>query len=224
MKRVHSGHDKMKPVVRNAATFPGTPFKNLWALTTHISVSTSTDNAHNDHMQSLLQVGETPATPDRTKTTNHKNTDLKNPPLPHTTTDHHIPLYKYYRHTKPATTITFHKEVDTAVQKALLSRLDLLPNMTEQQSKIGPYTKLHISTNSNHPQPATTPSDQHPPTKSNKGLIWLRGPALGHPAAPLLTSYAINGCPVDCGPDWSLDRIIQALTYGSHPSAKKTDA
>jgi hypothetical protein len=41
------------------------------------------------------------------------------------------------------------------------------------------------------------------------GLMWPRLYATDHPAAPLLTEYARKGCPVDCGPSWSKERIIQ---------------
>ena len=46
------------------------------------------------------------------------------------------------------------------------------------------------------------------------------GPALNHPAAPLLENYSKNGCPVDCSPDLKVDQILAALAYGAHPSAK----
>ena len=53
--------------------------------------------------------------------------------------------------------------------------------------------------------------------------MWPSGPALNHPAAPLLHSYATKGCPVDCGPNWSRTQIEAALKYGSHPSAQTDD-
>ena len=53
--------------------------------------------------------------------------------------------------------------------------------------------------------------------------MWTSGPALKHPAAPLLHEYATRGCPVDCGPDWSRDQIEAALQYGLHPSAQMDD-
>jgi hypothetical protein len=46
------------------------------------------------------------------------------------------------------------------------------------------------------------------------------GPALSHPAAPLLQTYADKGCPANCGPDWSLDRLDEAITRGAHASAQ----
>ena len=54
--------------------------------------------------------------------------------------------------------------------------------------------------------------------------MWPTGPARDHPAAKLLDSYATNGCPVDCGPDWSRIQIEDALKYGAHPSAQAPEA
>ena len=56
------------------------------------------------------------------------------------------------------------------------------------------------------------------------GLMWPTGPALRHPAAGLLLDYASNGCPVDCGRDWSQEEILAALRRGPHPSARQPDA
>ena len=52
------------------------------------------------------------------------------------------------------------------------------------------------------------------------GLMWPQGIAFAHDAAPLLTSYSERGCPTDCGPQWTKQHIIAAITRGSHPTAK----
>ena len=52
------------------------------------------------------------------------------------------------------------------------------------------------------------------------GLMFPRTFATQHPAAPLLQDYADNGCPVDCGPDWSLQKILDLMQRGPHTSAK----
>ena len=52
------------------------------------------------------------------------------------------------------------------------------------------------------------------------GLMWPQGIAFAHDAAPLLTSYSEKGCPTDCGPQWTKQHIIAAITRGSHPTAK----
>jgi len=45
-----------------------------------------------------------------------------------------------------------------------------------------------------------------------------------HPAFPILMQYAKLGCPVDCGPNWSLDHLQAAIHRGNHPSALMPDA
>ena len=51
------------------------------------------------------------------------------------------------------------------------------------------------------------------------GLMWPQSYALDHQACPLLNTYAKNGCPVDCGPDWTLEQIELLLQRGPHKSA-----
>ena len=51
-----------------------------------------------------------------------------------------------------------------------------------------------------------------------------RNTALWHPAAAMLLDYAYYGCPVDCGPDWTLEQMEAAIARGSHPSAKDPEA
>ena len=41
-----------------------------------------------------------------------------------------------------------------------------------------------------------------------------------HAAIPLLQQYAMNGCPVDCGPDWTQEKILLLLQRGPHQSAR----
>ena len=56
------------------------------------------------------------------------------------------------------------------------------------------------------------------------GLMWPRGLAFIHDAAPLLDSYSRVGCPTDCGPQWTETHIIAAIKRGAHPSANKPNA
>ena len=51
------------------------------------------------------------------------------------------------------------------------------------------------------------------------GLMKPRSYALHHPAATLLKRYSTTGCPVDCGPQWTLQHIIKMLKRGPHKSA-----
>lgn len=69
----------------------------------------------------------------------------------------------------------------------------------------------------NAAKPAATTQKRKLPHRS---LMTPSGPALSHPAAPLLQSYSEKGCPANCGPDWSLDRLDEAITRGAHASAK----
>ena len=46
-----------------------------------------------------------------------------------------------------------------------------------------------------------------------------RSVALEHEAPPLLKGFAENGCPVDCGENWSDERIVDAMLRGPHQSA-----
>ena len=51
--------------------------------------------------------------------------------------------------------------------------------------------------------------------------MWPRGKiAQLHPASAMLESYSTNGCPVQCGPNWSIQQILAALQRGLHISAK----
>ena len=55
-------------------------------------------------------------------------------------------------------------------------------------------------------------------------LMEPRNHCLSHPASALLSDYARNGCPVDCGPNWSLEHIQHLLRRGPHVSSKHTAA
>lgn len=48
--------------------------------------------------------------------------------------------------------------------------------------------------------------------------------AMWHDAAQLLQHYADNGCPVDCGEDWTQEEIEALLQRGPHVSAKSKEA
>ena len=51
------------------------------------------------------------------------------------------------------------------------------------------------------------------------GLMWPRGDALLHSAAPMLLEYAQSGCPMDCGLYFNLNQLEASINYNSHPSA-----
>ena len=54
--------------------------------------------------------------------------------------------------------------------------------------------------------------------------MWPTSYALKHDATEMLSSYSDNGCPVDCGKDWTAKEIDDAIKYGAHPSAKVPEA
>jgi hypothetical protein len=52
------------------------------------------------------------------------------------------------------------------------------------------------------------------------GLMALpSGPALDHPAAPLLLELATLGCMADVGEGWMMEMLEATIEKGSHPSA-----
>lgn len=94
---------------------------------------------------------------------------------------------------------------------------DTITTCTPAQLKSSLSTALTTS--------STFPSDI--PVQSEIGKLPLMhplGPALDHPAAPMLLDYAKNGCPVNCGDDWSVEQILALLRCGPHPSAPSPEA
>jgi hypothetical protein len=57
-----------------------------------------------------------------------------------------------------------------------------------------------------------------------KGLMLPTGPALDHPAAPLLLELATLGCTTAIDGQWSMDMLEAAIAQGAHPSALVPDA
>ena len=48
--------------------------------------------------------------------------------------------------------------------------------------------------------------------------------ATNHATTPMLKEWALKGCPVDCGRDWSGEHIAVTLRRAPHISAKHPDA
>jgi hypothetical protein len=59
---------------------------------------------------------------------------------------------------------------------------------------------------------------------SFKGLIYPCNEVLDHQAGPHLLQYALDGCPVDCGDDWTLEQLEAAIRNGAHASANVPEA
>jgi hypothetical protein len=47
---------------------------------------------------------------------------------------------------------------------------------------------------------------------------------LDHPAGPHLLQYALDGCPVNCGDDWTLEQLEAAIRNGAHASTNVPEA
>ena len=69
--------------------------------------------------------------------------------------------------------------------------------------------------------PLTPSQSKLPPFK---GLMYPRHEVLDHPAGPDLLQYALEGCPVDCGDDWTLEQLEAAIQNGAHSSANVPEA
>jgi len=54
--------------------------------------------------------------------------------------------------------------------------------------------------------------------------MYPRNEILDHPAGPILLQYALDGCPVDCGDDWTLEQLEAAIRNGAHASANIPEA
>lgn len=59
---------------------------------------------------------------------------------------------------------------------------------------------------------------------SRPSLVHPREQALLHRAAALIDAYSKDGCPADCGADWTREQIEAAIRRGPHPSAMNPDA
>ena len=68
-----------------------------------------------------------------------------------------------------------------------------------------------------------TPTQSEFSTKIH-GLMFPCNDVLKHPAAKMLLKWATDGCPVDCGDPWSIERIQAAIDKAAHPSAQSKAA
>jgi hypothetical protein len=76
---------------------------------------------------------------------------------------------------------------------------------------------------------STTPltpsqSNLHSPLKSLQDLMFPKNDVLDHLAGRDLLQCALNGCPVDCGSNWSYKQLLAAITNGPHASANMDEA
>ena len=73
------------------------------------------------------------------------------------------------------------------------------------------------------PSDLTPTQSKSSPPKRRK-LMLPTGPALDHPAAPLLQTYAREGCPANVQEPFSLQELEAAIARGAHPSACEPEA
>ena len=57
----------------------------------------------------------------------------------------------------------------------------------------------------------------------NMGLIWPRTYATRHSEKPLLQLLSTEGCPVNCGPAWSTEKIEAAIIHVPHMLANSIE-
>ncbi len=87
------------------------------------------------------------------------------------------------------------------------------------------------------PQPTSTATPTEPaptialtetqskfPAPKRRKLMEPSGPALAHPAAPMLQRFADDGCPAQISQSFTLDQLEQAIQRGAHPSARSPKA
>lgn len=104
------------------------------------------------------------------------------------------------------------KTLDEAIS-GVLDAATFIPPEIEMKEEIGKST-----------QPAPSPANTSPPAAQRIGLMWPRGNALKHEAAPLLERYSLEGCPVDCGRPWTTEEILAAIKRGPHITACAPEA
>jgi hypothetical protein len=54
--------------------------------------------------------------------------------------------------------------------------------------------------------------------------MYPRNKVLQHPAVAILLQYTLDGCPVNCGENWTLDQLEAAIASGAHSSANEPGA
>ena len=75
--------------------------------------------------------------------------------------------------------MTTREEVDHAAQQEIQDCINNMPNHAQLRKKTG----------------------------KKQGLMSTSSVSNSHPAASLLDAYSKEGCPVDCGPNWTLNQL-----------------
>ena len=154
--------------------------------------------------------------PKRIKTnpkTNKQPNQTKTPPI--ININNKIPQHK-------PTNINIHHKTNDHFLKCKTPKTQPQHNKKQSYSKpIISSKQLIESITSNNVIPSTIPVADD---IGKLGLMWPRGLAKSHEAAPLLNNFSDEGCPVDCGTNWTNEHIMAALIRGPHISAKSKEA
>jgi len=102
-------------------------------------------------------------------------------------------------------------------RKRALLRKKLRHERQQQQPLDVSHWTTHQGTGS------TRPTERKYP-ENFRGQMYPTGAAANHPAAPALREWAVKGCPVNTGAQWTKDQIVAALERGPHMSALEPEA
>lgn len=104
------------------------------------------------------------------------------------------------------------EEPPTLTQTTLQGTLHPTPRQKQQTRPPNPYEKAAKQ---------LALSEAQGKLQNIVGLIYPTGPAKHHPAEELLLEFGHSGCPVKCGPQWSMNQLEAAVEYAAHPSAQE---
>jgi hypothetical protein len=123
-----------------------------------------------------------------------------------------------YAAKRPATPDHQHQ----AKKPALRPTPTKITNIKATNNKIGTHMTLEATTSKKIP---SLTNQQSKYKQCNfRGLMAPSGPALDHPAAPLLLELATLGCSSAMGDTWTIDLIEAAIQKGAHPSVLDPEA
>jgi hypothetical protein len=100
--------------------------------------------------------------------------------------------------------------------------LRVTPEKMKQSKQTGP--KIDINATKKESLHSGLTKEQRKYKQTFRGLMAPSGPALKHPAAPLLLELATVGCSSDTGNTWHMELLEAAIKKGAHPSALVPEA
>ena len=126
---------------------------------------------------------------------------------------------------KPPSTIKLPGKIKQLVQTTLTGKI-LVEQPKPKRQKPNTAATHGNKTPNSYTQAAEQLSQTQAQSKLKDiyGLLYPTGPALNHPAADFILNFGTDGCPVDCGPEWTIKQIQDAIDYAAHPSAQVPEA